>query len=102
MLYLKIHNTESGDILAMCDSALTGRVLSEDEVEINLKDYSEFYIGRLMDPEGAHALIKSTRIMTANIVGEESVRVALKSGIIKRGHVKRVMGVPYANSFRVR
>ena len=52
MIYIKIHETEHGaKILAMCDKSLIGKVLEEGNVYIDLKLYSDFYTGELIDEE---------------------------------------------------
>jgi hypothetical protein len=102
MIYVKIHPTDNGNMLAMCDSSLIEKVLSEGDVEINLKDYSEFYKGQLLSEEGALGIVKKEDVMSANIVGQESVKVCLKKGIIEKENVKRISKVPYATAFRVK
>ncbi len=102
MIYLKIHSTDNGNMLAMCDSGLIDRVVSEGDVEINLRDYSDFYKGQLVSREGALGLVKKEDIMSANIVGKEAVKVALEKGVIEKSHVRKVSKVPYANAFRVK
>lgn len=102
MIYVKLHPTENGVMVAMCDSKLIDKILSEGEIEINIKDYSDFYKGQLVGMEAALTLIKKDDIYSANIVGEESVKVALEKGIIGKGHLKRISKVPYANAFRVK
>lgn len=102
MIYLKVHDAENGDILAMCDSKLIEKILSEGEIEINIKDYSDFYKGELLSMAAAKAAIKKNEIGSANIVGEESIKVALSHGLIDEESIKRVMKVPYAYAFRIK
>jgi len=101
MIYVKLHATENGHIVAMCDSSLINRVLSEGDIEINLKDYSDFYRGQLLSKDAVLNLVKKEEVYSANIVGVESVEVALEKGIIEKGHVKKIEKVPYANAFRL-
>jgi hypothetical protein len=101
MIYLKLHNTESGNMLAMCDSALIEMVLSEGDIEINLKDYSEFYTGQLLSKEKALEFIQKEEIISANIVGVEAVKVGLKRGIIEKENIKKVNKIPYACAVRI-
>jgi hypothetical protein len=101
MIYVKLHPTDNGIMVAMCDSTLIDKVLSEGEIEINLKDYSDFYKGSLMGKKDAIALIKKDDIYSANIVGKESIDIALERGIIEKGHLKTISKVPYANAFRL-
>ena len=102
MIYIKVHSTENGAILAMCDSDLVGRVLEEGEIIIDLKGYSEFYTGRLASEPEASSLINRDMLWSANVVGKSSVAVALGKGIIEQAHVKRINGIPYANAFKIR
>jgi len=101
MIYIKFHNTDDGVILAMCDSALIGRVLEEGNVYIDIKNYSEFYTGDLVEPVQARALIVKDTIKAANVIGDEAVDVAIDSRIIRPENVSKVNGVRYAHAYRV-
>ncbi len=98
MIYLKIHDTDEGKIIAMCDESLIGRVFEENDVVLDLKDYSDFYIGDLVDPESME-LPKGEKFNSANIVGKESVAAALRQKLIEEDNVSKVMGVPYAHTY---
>jgi hypothetical protein len=100
MIYIKQHITENGIILAMCDSDLIGKVLEEGNILIDLKDYSEFYIGTLSSEPEADSSINKDKLWSVNVIGRSSVSVALSKGIIEKEHVKTVKGVPYANAFK--
>lgn len=101
MIYVKLHDTENGVILAMCDQALIDRVIEEGEVYLNVRDYSEFYKGELLEGADAQTLISKEGLHSASIVGEEAVAVAIRKGIVKRSHVKVAAGVKYANAYRL-
>ncbi|MGC8538126.1 MAG: DUF424 family protein [Candidatus Micrarchaeia archaeon] len=101
MIYIRFHNTDDGLILAMCDSLLIDKVLEEGEVYIDIKDYSEFYKGDLVEPGQAKALIVKDEIRAANIIGDEAVDVAIDSNIIRQENVKKVNGVRYAHAYKV-
>jgi hypothetical protein len=102
MIYLKRHLSENGIIIAMCDSELIDQVLQDGVVELNLKDYSSFYKGELMTAADAKKTIDSKDIYSANVVGDESIRVAIGSSIIEKAHVRTVNKVPYAQAFKVK
>ena len=102
MIYLKKHTTESGFIIAMCDSDLIDRVLRDGTVEINIKDYSSFYKGELMSAGEARGHLDPKNVCSANIIGKESVDIAIGSSIIDKGSVKKAEKVPYAQAFRVK
>lgn len=101
MIYIKIHGADNGNIIAMCDSDLLGRELREGGIEINLKDYSEFYKGELASKEKAAKMLKPEKLLSANVVGKESVAVAVKAGVIDSASVKKVSKIPYAYAFRI-
>ena len=101
MIYIKFHDTDSGMILAMCDEKLINSVIEKDYIYINIMDYSNFYKGELVDATLAEKKIKGQEFYSANVIGEESVKVAVKSKIIKIQNVKTVNAIPYAHSYRV-
>ena len=102
MIYIKVHSTENGDMVAMCDSKLIGKILREGEIEINIKDYSEFYKGVLVDSERAANMLDPKRVYSANIIGKESVDAAIKAGIVHDDGVKMVSKIPYAHTFQIK
>ena len=103
-MYIKTHEADKGTVIAMCDESLIDKVLSEGEVVIDIKSYQGFYKGELVDSARAKSIIGGkgkSSIYSANLIGEESVRVGLDTGIIKRENVMNVMKVPYAHAYRV-
>ncbi len=102
MMFLKIHNSDNGDMVAMCDESLIGEVISEGAIEINIRDYSDFYKGDLVSKEDAKRMIDSGSVYTANIIGKEAVDAAIECSIIDPESVRNAGSVPYAQAFRVR
>lgn len=102
MIYIKIYNTDNGNIVAMCDSTLIDKVLTEGEMEINLRDYSDFYKGELVDSKKAASMISPEKLHSANVIGKESVDAAIKGAIILKDSVKKIKNVPYAYAFRIK
>lgn len=107
MIYIKIHDAEkgsvvSGSVIAMCDSPLVDKVLEEGSVYMDLKTYSTFYKGELVTKENAKTRIGHVEnVYSANVVGAESVEVALEMHLIEKGNVKTVQKVPYAQAYNV-
>jgi uncharacterized protein len=100
MIYFKIHNTPEGDIIAMCDSELLGRVFKEGKLELDLEKYSDFYKGDLLeDDEAPEYIKKGMPFYTANIVGKRSVDIFLKKGLLSRKEIRKVMSVPYVHLY---
>ncbi len=101
VIYLKVHDTEKGTIIAMCDEKLIGTILNEGKAVIDLDKYSGFYKGDLVSNEEAQALIENSSIYTANIVGKEAVDVFVRSGLAKEEEIGSVDGVPFVQVFNV-
>lgn len=86
----------------MCDDTLIDKVLVEGDVEINIRDYSDFYKDVLADVDKAANMIDPEKLYSANIIGKESVEAAVRGNIIDADSVKYVKGVPYAHAFRIK
>lgn len=102
MIYIKKYPTDNGVILAMCDADLIDKVLTEGDIEINIKDYSGFYKGDLVDVKKAKDVINAETIHSVNAVGKEAVSAAIENSIIEKGHVKRINDIPYAQAYSVK
>ncbi len=102
MIYIRIHKTENGDMIGMCDSPLIDKVIVDGDLEINIRDYSDFYRGTLVSEKKAIEMIKPEKVYSASAIGKESVSAAIKGGIIHEDSVRHVDDVPYANSFRIK
>jgi len=99
MLYFKKYETESGDLIAICDEELVGKSFKEGKIKLDLDTYSSFYKGELVKEEEAEALISGDDLYSANVVGIRSVNVVLKKGIAKKEDVKKVEGIPFLQIF---
>jgi hypothetical protein len=101
LIYLKLHHTEKGTIIAMCDENLIGKVLKDKELEIDLNKYSVFYKGDLVNKEKAASMIKVSSFFSANIVGKESVDVFENSFEFDKGSVRKIGDVPFLHVFKL-
>ena len=99
MIYLKVHHTQNGGIIAMCDEELLGKVLKSGKIELDLERYSGFYKGALLDEERAIDAIKNVEVYSANVVGKESIK-ALKTKIaVSDSDIRLVGKVPYVQIY---
>ena len=101
MIYLKVHDTEKGRIIAMCDEELLGRIFNEGKRELNLRTYSEFYKGELVDEGYIQRVIGAGDLYSANVVGKKSVDLFVMKKIIKKEQVKKVAGVPFVQVYMI-
>ncbi len=94
MIYLKVHSTQNGKIIAMCDEEFLGRVLRSGKIELDLEKYSGFYKGALLDEERATEAIKNVDVYSANVVGKESVKVLRTKIAVSDSDIRLIGKVP--------
>lgn len=84
------------DVVAICDAELIGKKFEEGDFQLEVKE--SFFKGEITEEEKAVEIMKDMRLedATFNIVGERSIALAIKSGIIKEENVRKISGVPFA------
>ena len=94
-MIVKVHkNAEGKEIAAVCDEELIGKKFEEGKRQLDLT--SDFYKGEIKSAEETGDIIRNA--YTVNLVGEKSVGLALKEGIIQEGHVIKIAGIPHAQA----
>ncbi|MDE1824025.1 MAG: DUF424 family protein [Candidatus Micrarchaeota archaeon] len=96
---MKRYDTEKGMMIAMCDEELIGREFSEGRAKLDLNKYASFYKGELLDQEKIKIDIEN--IYSANVVGERSVAIILKSGMANPEDIKRIKGVEFLQVYKL-
>ena len=97
-MYLKLHSTPEGEVVALCDAELIGRVLAEGRIRLDLEKYSGFYRGEKVGlPEAVQAL-RTAR--NANIVGKKSMAAAREAGLDVSAAVS-ISGVPHLQIYKI-
>jgi len=83
-------------VVAMCDSDLLGKKFESGKFQLDVKE--SFYKGEEVDEERAIQIIRKMAIedATFNIVGKNSVALALKEGIIVEKGIGEIQGIPFA------
>ncbi len=96
-MFFKIHKSYR-DIVAICDENLVGKTFEKDNFQLFLKE--NFYKGDKIDSIKLLELLKTMAKEDAifNIVGENSVNLAIKSGIISKDSVKTIQNIPFSMS----
>jgi len=84
------------DTIAICDSDLLGKKLEEGKFQLDIKE--SFFGGDEISEEKLIEIMKkmSEEDATFNIVGEKSIKIALKAGIISQEGIKKIRGIPFA------
>lgn len=91
---IKIHDAGDREVIALCDKELIGKKFENDVVSLDLS--SKFYDGEDLGKEEVIEILKGSK--NINIVGKESVKVAIEAGVIDEYNVRKVEGIPYAIS----
>lgn len=91
---IKIHRTKCSLIVAFCDKELIGKELKEGDLCIKITE--RFYKGEDLPENRIIEILKDAN--SINVVGEKSIQIALKAGIIKEDNIKRIKDIPFAIS----
>ncbi len=92
-MLVKLHKNQEGQsVAAVCDTELAGKKFEEGNLQLDLT--SDFYAGEETDDMHAGDMMRNSDVI--NLVGEKSVKCAIKEELIEEGHVKKIAGIPYA------
>lgn len=94
-MYLKIHKSYR-NVVAIADSDLIGKKFEEGILQLDVRE--NFYKGEELPKEEVIKIIKKESIedSTFNIVGKESTKTAVESGLISEEDIGEINGIPYA------
>lgn len=94
-MLIKIHNSYR-TIVAICDSNLIGKTFEEGDRQIKITE--NFFKGEEKSEKEILELIElgSCEDYTFDIIGKESIALALKSGLIKKDGIVTIQGIPVA------
>jgi hypothetical protein len=94
-MFLRIIKTYR-NVVAVCDADLLGKRFEEGKFQIDVKE--NFFKGEKVSEEKAIEIMQSMleEDATFNIVGEKSVKTALKAGVISEEGIKKIQDIPFA------
>lgn len=94
-ILFKVHKS-SRWVAAICDKEIYGRRLVEDKFNLDLS--GDFFNGDVLKEEELLEEIRRCVVedATFNIVGENSVKVAKKAGLVTPEGIRVIEGVPVA------
>lgn len=97
-MYIKIHSTGERYghrfVVAVCDEELLGKILKDEKYHIKVNE--SFYKGDLMSEEEIVKILKDST--NANLIGKKSIEAGLKAGIISKGNIINIAGIPHAQA----
>lgn len=84
------------DVVAVCDDDLLGKKFKEGKFQLDVKE--NFFKGEKTSEKKAIEIMQhmSKGDATFNIIGEKSVKTALKAGVISEEGIKKIQNIPYA------
>ena len=94
-MLVKIHKSYR-EIVAICDKELLGKEFKEENKKLEIKE--NFFNGEEISEEKVVELMKLKGVddATFNIVGEKSVNLAVKTGLVNEKAIGKINGVPFA------
>ena len=98
-MFLRIHQSGRGRVVAVCDEDLVGKVLEDKQMRMDLDRYRSFYVGDKADAGKVKEALAS--FTSANAVGKESVSVVLSMGLAGKEGVKYIKRIPYIQVYRL-
>jgi len=94
---VRIHRYGNDVLVAACDRRLLGHVLSEGEIRLEVNP--QFYEGE--DASDELLLNRLDSATMANLVGERTVGLAIRHGIIDEECILYIGGVPHAQMVKM-
>lgn len=94
-MLLRERETPEGLLVSVCDADCLGETYTDGGVSLDVTE--DFYGGEEAETVDQDAVVESlTRATVANIVGEESVNVAIDAGLVDEETVLEVGGTLHA------
>ncbi|MEK6906934.1 MAG: DUF424 family protein [Nanoarchaeota archaeon] len=97
MIYLKRNQTKDNEVVAICDEDLLGKKFSENNLKLEIT--KRFYKGEIIADEKIIEILQNAR--NINIVGKDSVKLAVKAGIIDESNIIKIKKIPHALVFEI-
>ncbi len=97
MISIKIYKQGNNILVAACDKKLIGKKFVDGKFQIDVS--KEFYDGERITIEVLKKYLENATI--ANLVGEQTIKCAIKLGLVDPGCVLRVKGIPHAQMVRM-
>ena len=92
MIYIKKNISQDSEILAVCDEDLIGKIFKDKKMKLEITE--RFYKGNLVDEKEAIKSMQEAR--NINIVGKNSIKLAIKYNIIDKENVIKIKKIPHA------
>ena len=92
MMIVKIHNAEKRKIVSICDKNILGKKFEEGDLQLEVSE--SFYNGQGLSDKETLEIINDADSL--NIVGDSSIKFALKNKLIDKQNIIRIKKIPHA------
>jgi uncharacterized protein len=92
MISLKIYHHGDDLMIGACDEQLIGKTFKEGKFQLCVD--KKFYDGERVDATTLRQFLRDATI--ANLVGRETVKVAIELGLVDPSCILKVKGIPHA------
>ncbi len=96
-MFYKIHESQKGKVLAICDKELIGKTLKQGEIEFTASE--NFYRGKKAEEKKIETLL--TQHSNINMVGKKCIQIALRKGLIKEKSIIKIQDIPHVQIFMI-
>ncbi len=96
-MFVKIHNSGNTEILAVSDEDLIGKKFKQGNLYIEVSE--SFYKDKRVDKKQLEDLL--LHFDNINIIGKQSIEIALKINIIQKENIIFIKGIPHAQIFAI-
>lgn len=97
-MYLRVHSSPKGEVIAVCDAELIGRKLAAGKLVLDLEEHAGFYKGKKVGSSQAVLALRGAQ--NINIVGKKSLSAAKGAGLDVAGAIS-ISGVPHLQVYRI-
>lgn len=97
MMLLKLHRSGNSEIISLCDSNLISKTFKDGKLHIEVSE--RFYRGEELPKEKIILILKNCN--NANIVGKESIKLALDNNIIEKESIIKIKNIPISYVIRI-
>jgi len=91
MMVVKIHKAEKRKMVSICDKDILGKKFEEGDLQLEVSKV--FYNGQDLSEEETLQVIRDADSL--NIVGDSSIKFALKNKLIDKQNIIRIKKIPH-------
>jgi hypothetical protein len=98
-MYLRIHQTQGGKVVAACDEDLVGKILEDGRAYMDLDRYRAFYVGKIVGMKEVKEALHG--FVSANLVGKDAVESAIEAGVASKDDILYIKKTPYIQIYNI-